>query len=258
MKAVFVDIDNTMTDPKTRTIPKSAEEAVITARKKGILVFAATGRNTLNEAESKTMSHIEFDGYVGMNGAICHFGKEDPFYSLPLALSDVEALFAMRNEMGFAMAVNTLKDIYITNLDDMVYESSKVVDIAIPELLPKDFDYKKEAVFMLMPFINRETEARIVPKLKNAIPARWNECAVDIIPAVGGKHIGVQKMMEKFGLKKHEILAIGDGDNDITMLKYAGVGVAMSHASDIVKKSADFIAPEAEPIKSIFEKYGII
>jgi len=258
VKAVFVDIDNTMTDPLTRIIPDSAVEAVKAARKNGILVFAATGRNTLDEYESKTMAHIEFDGYVGMNGAICHFGKEDPFYSLPLDVIDIETVFAMRKEMNFAMAVNTLREVYITNYDDMVRKSSKLVDIKLPELLPDNFDYKKEAIYMVMPYITKEVEDLIIPRLKNAMPTRWNNWAVDIIPADGGKHIGMQKMMEKFGLEKHEVLAMGDGYNDITMLEYAGVGIAVAHASDTVKKSADDIAPEIDPVKSVFKKYGII
>lgn len=258
MKAVFIDIDDTMTNPQTRTIPKSAEDAVLAARRNGVLVFAATGRNTLNKAESRTMAHIEFDGYVGMNGTICHIGQEDPFYSLPLDIYDIEVLFAVHKEMGFAMSVNALREIYITNYDDEVRKSTELVDIAIPELLPKDFDYKKEAIYMLMPYVTREIEELFLPRLKNAVPTRWNDWAVDIIPAGGGKHIGLQKMMERFGLKRHEVLAMGDGHNDITMLEYAGVGVAMSHASDAVKKSADDIAPETEPVRKVFEKYGII
>jgi len=46
IKAVFCDVDNTLTSSKTRTIPASALEAIQKARKNGVKVFAATGRHT--------------------------------------------------------------------------------------------------------------------------------------------------------------------------------------------------------------------
>jgi len=258
IKAVFLDVDNTLTDPKTHTVPESAYQAILAARKKGILVFAATGRNTLSEAESKTIAHIEFDGYVGMNGSICHFGKEEPFFTLPLELSDVAAAFSACSEMNVAMSVSTLRNVYITAMSDNVKKIDEIVDIVTPELIPKGFDYEKEAVFSLMPYASREAQALIMPRLINTVSARWNEWAFDIIPAGGGKHVGVQKMMEHFGLVKEDILAMGDGENDITMLEYAGIGVAMNHSNESVKKSADFVAPAIEPVRSVFIKYGII
>ena len=257
-KAVFIDIDNTLTDTKSHLVPESAAHAIQKARRAGVLVFAATGRNTLSVTESKTIDHITFDGYVGMNGSICHFGKEEPFYSLPLDPSDVEAAFTSCHEMGVAMAVSTLRDIYITGMSENVHRIERIVDIDTPGFLPQGFDYKKEAVYSLMPYADRDGQKRIASRLRHSVTARWNDWAFDIIPAGGGKHVGMQKMMEKFALKREEVLAMGDGENDITMLEYAGLGVAMAHSAETVKKSAGFIAPEPEPVRAVFEKYGII
>jgi hypothetical protein len=258
LKAVFIDIDNTLTDPSTLAVPESAALALSLARQNGVLVFAATGRNTLSESERKTIAHITFDGYIAMNGSICHFAGEEPFFSRPLDPLDVAAAFAMHREIGFAMMVNTLYETYVTNVDERVIKFAELVDIEFPELLPKDFNCEKEVIYSLMPYVGREGEARILARLKNGSPARWNDWAFDIIPANGGKHAGMMEMMRRFGLERHEVLAMGDGENDITMLEYAGVGVAMNHALDTVKKSADFIAPVNDAVKSVFEKYGII
>ena len=258
MKAVFLDVDNTLTDPISHAVPESAAKAIFSARKKGVRVFAATGRNTLNTAEAKVIEHIEFDGYVGMNGAICHIGKEEPFYSLPLDTRDVEAAFVMHKELDFAMQISTLYEIYLTNENEKVTEYDAVLDIARPGLLPEGFEFKDVDVYALMPYAGEDIEALIMPRLKNSLAVRWGGHSFDIIPKAGGKHVGIQKMMERFGLKREEVLAIGDGGNDITMLEYVGVGVAMNHASELVKKSADFIAPKDRPIEAVFKKYGII
>ncbi|SUB14179.1 Phosphatase YidA [Pantoea agglomerans] len=48
-------------------------------------------------------------------------------------------------------------------------------------------------------------------------------------------------LAEKLGLKQEEVMAIGDQENDLAMIEYAGTGVAMGNAIDSVKKIAQFI-----------------
>ena len=48
-------------------------------------------------------------------------------------------------------------------------------------------------------------------------------------------------LQDKYGLDSSEILAIGDNDNDISMIQNAGIGVAMGNASDKVKSHSDFV-----------------
>ncbi|MDR1913725.1 MAG: Cof-type HAD-IIB family hydrolase [Clostridiales bacterium] len=56
-----------------------------------------------------------------------------------------------------------------------------------------------------------------------------------------GKSHGLRILCEHFNISSDEVVAIGDDDNDIDMLKMAGVGVAMGNASDEVKACADYV-----------------
>lgn len=56
------------------------------------------------------------------------------------------------------------------------------------------------------------------------------------------KGIGLRKISEFYGIKRESIIAFGDGENDIEMLEFAGMGVALSNAGDKVKAAADYIA----------------
>ena len=56
-----------------------------------------------------------------------------------------------------------------------------------------------------------------------------------------GKKSGVKFLTEYLGLKQEEVACMGDGDNDIDMIQYAGVGIAMENATDNLKAHADFI-----------------
>lgn len=61
------------------------------------------------------------------------------------------------------------------------------------------------------------------------------------------KGTAVQYIAEELlGLSPHQVLTIGDNFNDIEMLQYAGIGVAMGNAPDPVKAFADWVAPDVE------------
>ena len=70
---------------------------------------------------------------------------------------------------------------------------------------------------------------------------RWTHLLCDIIPRGGANISVIQKVLDHYGFAREECMAFGDGDNDITMLRYAGIGVAVANASDACKQAADRI-----------------
>ena len=81
----------------------------------------------------------------------------------------------------------------------------------------------------------------ILEDVEGAKITAWWDHAADIIPANGGKGMGIQKMLEHYQLDRSEALAFGDGNNDIEMLQTVGTGVAMENASADLKAIADEI-----------------
>lgn len=66
---------------------------------------------------------------------------------------------------------------------------------------------------------------------------------LEIVPMGIDKAKGLSILLNKIGLKREELMAFGDGYNDIPMLQFAGMGVAMDNAADEIKKAADKVAP---------------
>ncbi|TYP53781.1 Cof-type HAD-IIB family hydrolase [Thermosediminibacter litoriperuensis] len=64
---------------------------------------------------------------------------------------------------------------------------------------------------------------------------------IDILDGGVSKARGLSVLAEHLGIKREEIIAIGDNMNDLEMLEYAGLGVAMGNAPDAVKQKADFV-----------------
>lgn len=83
---------------------------------------------------------------------------------------------------------------------------------------------------------------------------------IEIIPSGVSKGLAVKKLAEKYGIKREEIICVGDSENDLTMIEYAGLGVVVASGSEIAKEKADVIAPgmNDDPITWVIEKYGFL
>lgn len=64
---------------------------------------------------------------------------------------------------------------------------------------------------------------------------------LDIMNKDASKGKAIEKLAKSLGVKREEVLAIGDNENDMSMLEYAGLGIAMGNAEDKVKDIADFV-----------------
>jgi Cof subfamily protein (haloacid dehalogenase superfamily) len=80
---------------------------------------------------------------------------------------------------------------------------------------------------------------------------------IEIMPKNIDKANSLDRMLETVGLTRENTICCGDGFNDMTMIKYAGVGVAMANAQEEVKKSADFITDsnDEDGIVKVIDKF---
>lgn len=58
------------------------------------------------------------------------------------------------------------------------------------------------------------------------------------------KFLAVRKVMEMYDIEKDELMAIGDSNNDLEIVKFAGIGIAMGNSVEDLKKIADYIVPD--------------
>lgn len=86
---------------------------------------------------------------------------------------------------------------------------------------------------------------------------RW---MIEIVPATVSKGLAVCKLALKYGIKREEVICVGDSQNDISMIEYAGLGVVMENGSLEAKAAADVIAPSNndDGVNYIINKYGFL
>ena len=77
--------------------------------------------------------------------------------------------------------------------------------------------------------------------MKHSVTTRWHPEFTDIVPENISKAEGISRVIAGYGIGREEVMAFGDGGNDVEMIEYAGIGVAMGNALPDVRKHADYV-----------------
>ncbi len=254
-KAIFFDIDGTLVSFKTHSVPQSTVRAFGELREKGILLFIATGRHEL------LVDNVDlslFDGIVSLNGQCVRAGSE-VIHTNTMAPEDVEAAVHYSTEHGIATIFESIDFIRLNTVTDMARRGAALIDLKLPQ--PEDIsDMASYPMLQLISFVGEEQERDMMRGLTKSETTRWTPLLCDIMPHGGGKHVGIQKMLDHFGILREESMAFGDGDNDITMLRHAGIGVAMGNADPCVKAAADYVTNgvDGDGVARALRHFGIL
>lgn len=83
---------------------------------------------------------------------------------------------------------------------------------------------------------------------------------IEIIPQGISKGKAVERLAQEYGIEREEVICIGDSENDLTMIEYAGLGVVVGTGSEIAKQRADVIAPgmDDDPVTWVLKTYCFV
>lgn len=106
---------------------------------------------------------------------------------------------------------------------------------------------EKERIYSFCPFVSPEEEKILFKDLLHGLDtSRWCGEFCDINMHGLDKAIGIKKILDMYNIESSDIIAFGDGSNDMAMLKLAGLGIAMGTATDEVKSAADYVTDSAD------------
>ena len=244
IKALFVDIDGTLISEKQSRVTPAEEQAFVRLREQGIKVCIATGRHMQEICYGDLTGNIVFDGFVTLNGQYCLAvgpdGQSQVVYQNCIDQADIRRLVEYLKQTHTSCVFLEDRQMYVNLLDERLIAESKRIGVPIPEQQPLE-NALKGRIIQVIPFVEEEREAEILKLMPHCEQTRWSDLAIDIVPKGGSKAVGISRMLTWFSLEPKEIMAIGDGHNDMEMLQYAGIGVAMGNASEAVKACADYV-----------------
>ncbi|WP_300811546.1 Cof-type HAD-IIB family hydrolase [uncultured Duncaniella sp.] len=261
IKAVFFDIDGTLVPIGSGRVPADTRRALAELRAKGVKVFISSGRHI---EWIDNLGDLEFDGYVTVNGALClgHDGRT-PIFTRLIDKGDVERLvdFSAGSSMPFVV-VPARGGIFTTAIDDNFLVVAEMLHL--PQVPVRSIEDAKacDVVQMMVFGSHEEIEASGLFRdvLTGCEPTSWCPYFADIIPKGSDKSVGIDRMIEHFGIDISETMAFGDGENDMGMLEHVGLGVAMGNALPEVKAVADYVTADADDdgIGKALRHFGVI
>lgn len=258
IKAIFFDIDGTLVSLKSHRASESTCRALVKARQNGVKIFIATGRNLVNEGQVLSLLP-EFDGYCAVNGQVCNLFDGTSVYKRVIDPEDVATVLRLSREVPFGCNFVEFDRAYTGE----VCERAKVFHAGMgntPLPLENADRALTHAVYSVTLYLYENEEYLIKPYLKHSELTRWHPMIADIVPFGGGKHAGIDAMIAYFGIDLAETMAVGDGGNDVSMIRHAGVGVAMGNASDDIKSVADYVAGNCDEdgIEKLLQHFRVI
>ena len=259
IRIVFFDIDGTLVSLKTRVYPPSIPSALRKLREKGILLYIATGRSKFEIAQEQLLDGLEFDGYLTNNGQDCYDARGNSIYSKPLATNEAEAILNWAEAKNQPCWMVSGKESKLSRINANVLAAMKEIHTQAPEVGPLR-PMLKDPIYKIVLFMGREEMKEPLALAPTCRWTQWSPCGCDIICRDGGKVNAMREIIQNRGILPEEVMAFGDSENDIEMLRAAGIGIAMANGTQECKAAADYITADCDDdgIVKAFAHFGLL
>lgn len=259
IKAIIMDVDGTLTNGK-KQITEKTKEVLLKAQSKGIKLILASGRPTTGLIGfAKELEMDKNNGLlVSFNGSkVVDCETFEELFNEPMSIEEGKAVlehmkkFEVRPmvDKGEYMLVNNVFDnkIYARNgqeINIIEYESRggnyKLCEI---DDLAEYIDYPLNKILTAgQPDYLKEHYREMMEPFKDKLSCMFTADFYFEFTAKGiDKAKALETVLKPMGINEDEIISFGDGQNDLSIIKYAGIGVAMENAVDELKEQADEI-----------------
>ena len=255
-KLICIDMDGTLLNNK-RKISKASKEALKAAHNMGVQIVITTGRIYCNAAYYSDLIGVT-SPVIAANGAIIREkDKEEPIYKRVVPQEVNLKILELCNKYKVYPNFQASNTIYGGNrlisliLYYFVYKTkskkhkvrihginsrekwNEILTIYEQEIIKCEiYDRNKTKINEIKKALQDLGEIEVVSVGHNGI---------DITSKNVCKGTAVKALADYYKIKREEVIAIGDNDNDIEMIEYAGLGVAMGNSKASIKDIADYV-----------------
>ena len=264
-KAVFLDMDGTLLH-SDHSVSESTIRTIRTLTDKGIWVILVSAR-PLN-AVLPTFHEIGIPDVfpiITLNGSYI-VEKAQPIFQATIDLPTVVAVAEQVRPFKATIAYYLQKEWYSEVDDAWTEHEQKIMDVRIKvgplAELVRDWAARGIAPNKMMVMSEPPAIAEIQQHLRSIYDGQLNiypskPTYLEVMDKLGSKSNAVKFVSERLKLDPSEIVAMGDNYNDIEMIKFAGMGVAMGNAPDDIKAIADFVTDtnNDDGVRKALEKF---
>lgn len=245
---LVLDIDGTLTNSK-KEISQTTKEAILAIQQRGHHVVLASGRPTagiIPVADELNMK--EFGGFIlSFNGAkVIDYKNNEVIFQNTIPAELIPEIYqaAVEAKVG-VISYDDTSIITASEIDEYIEKESKInhMPIKVVDDFVAYIDYPINKCLMTgepsyLAEVEKSMKARFGDKLSIY---RSEPFFLEIMPMHIDKAHSLEKLLDALHMSREQMISCGDGYNDLTMIQYAGKGVAMGNAQKEVREAADYI-----------------
>lgn len=248
VELIAIDMDGTLLNPAHKLTPR-VKQAIADARARGVQVVLASGRPVSGLAPF--LAELGIDGdqayCIACNGAVVqNIGTGQRVVEYPLSFDDFLFCERVARELGIHFQALDGRRMYTPNQDISIYtvSDSHLSHVPLSYRRVEDMDPAMQFIKLMMIDEPAILDAAI-QRLPSALTDRFAVLKsapffLEVFDHRAGKGPSLQKLAEHLGVDAANVMALGDQENDLTMLQFAGTSVAMGNAIEAVKQTARF------------------
>lgn len=263
-KMIALDLDGTLTNSE-KIITPDTKKALFAYQRKGGRIVLASGRPTQGIVPIAEELELEkFGGFIlAFNGSrIVNCENEQVLFNQTLQMEQTKKLHKLAKDLQINILTyegNTIftedgKDPY-ANIEQKITHMKmvEVEDISQAVTAPVN-----KCLITGEPERVMEIEKVIKEAMGHEINVyRSQDFFLELVPQNVDKAASLDSLLQQLGMNKEELIACGDGFNDLSMIQYAGLGVAMENAHADIKRKADFITKsnDADGVAYVLDRF---
>lgn len=261
---IVLDLDGTLTN-KNKEITPRTKEVLFELKAQGGIIVLASGRPTYGVMPlAKELELDQSGGYIlSFNGGrIIDCKTRETIFARELPVSSNARIIRMAEEHGVNILTYESEQIITPNgSDEYVRKESAVNKLEIKEISDME-SYVQFPVEKFLMLEDGDYLAMVEPKVKAALGRdysvyRSEPYFLEILPKGIDKAASLERLLSRLDMSREEMIACGDGYNDLSMIKYAGLGVAMENAVLPVKTASNYVtlSNNDDGIAHVVEKF---
>ena len=254
IKIIFTDLDWTLFDHNQLKYIESGLSSLAKAREKGIKVIICTARCYSSMTRVDAFNSIPHDGYICSGGGLAKAG-DTYVYRHHLSNDMVKTLLDEFDRRDMVAQLISYNDAFLNKEENDI---SKIYYDNWLEYRPSVRPYNNEEVTSILLFAKENEESFLKDYPVHVF--RFFEYGLDITDRPFTKSEGVKAILDYYGFKKEEAMALGDDIADIEMFNEVKYGVALGNGKQELKDKAYLVTDDiaSDGVKKALIKLGVI
>ncbi|MFB7138342.1 Cof-type HAD-IIB family hydrolase [Gottfriedia sp. NPDC056225] len=262
-KMIVLDIDDTLLTDHHVISPRT-KEALLKAQDIGVKVVLASGRPTfaMHKLAEELLLH-DYGSYVlSFNGGIItDYRTKNNVYECALTKDQAHELYEISKKHNVFVHTYIENDIITEQGNQYTDIEGELTGMPIKEVSSFTGHVQKDVVKLLMledPEKLAQVEKILQKELEGKISVmRSKPFFLELTNIEVDKGKSLNHLIQILGIRQDEVIAVGDGYNDLPMIKFAGLGVAMGNAPEEIKQQADYVTAtnNEDGVAQVVEKF---